>query len=180
MPIALSSGVMKIFRSAELTIFSPKAISPASGLSSPATHLSSVVLPDPLRPRSTKNSFSFTCRSTPSTAWTESVPVLNVFRSEWIPIIANYLNGLNVLNDLNWQRAIACEQKCMARLRRRRSDMLLPPRIDPKGRHQRRHDSHHNHGDRRRIPQPTAMPLSPNIGGQNLALRRSTGSKMPP
>ena len=101
MPIALSSGVMKMPCSAELTICSPKKISPASGLSSPATHLSSVVLPDPLRPRSTKNSFSFTCRSTPSTAWTESVPDLNVFRSEWIPIIGNYLNGLNVLNDLN-------------------------------------------------------------------------------
>ena len=65
MPIARSSGVMKIPRSAELTTCSPKTISPASGLSSPATHLSSVVLPDPLNPRSTKNSFSFTCRSTP-------------------------------------------------------------------------------------------------------------------
>jgi hypothetical protein len=37
-------------------------------------------------------------RLTSSTARTESAPVLKIFLSEWIPIIVNYLNGLNFLN----------------------------------------------------------------------------------
>src|SRR5437667_8921950 len=89
MPSARSSGGTKMPRSAELTICSPKRISPASGFSKPATHLRSVVLPEPLRPRRTKNSFSSTCKSTPSTAWTLSAPVLNALLSEWMLITAD-------------------------------------------------------------------------------------------
>src|SRR5206468_10481240 len=55
----------------------------------PATHLRSVVLPELLRPRRTKNSFSSTCKSTPSTAWTLSAPVLNALLSEWMLITAD-------------------------------------------------------------------------------------------
>src|SRR5262245_46468251 len=153
MPIALSSGVTKMPRCVELTTCSPKTISPASGLSSPATHLRSVVLPDPLSPRSTKNSCSFTCRSTPSTAWTASVPVLKVFLSEWITIILNYLNGLNVVNG----------RVCLIRLTTPKQLYVAADAHNPITSDQRRHDRHHDHSKCGRIAQPTPLPLPPNI-----------------
>ena len=68
MPTPRSDGGMKMPRSAELTMRSPSRISPASGLSKPAMDRSSVVLPEPLSPRRTKNSFSSMERLTSSTA----------------------------------------------------------------------------------------------------------------
>src|SRR6516164_3711900 len=43
----------------------PKRIAPSVGISAPATHFSSVLLPEPLGPMRPRNSFSPTIRSTP-------------------------------------------------------------------------------------------------------------------
>src|SRR5262249_43862453 len=147
MPSALSSGGTKMPRCAELTVCSPNAISPPSGFSNPATHRSKVVLPEPLSPRSTKNSFSSTRRSTPSTARRGSGPFLNIFVSE----------GTRITPSLRYSRG----------------DMLLAGGETPKIYNQRRHPRHHYHRDRRRIAQPPAMPLSPDVSREHLAFRRS-------
>src|SRR5437016_4073201 len=57
-------------------------------------------------------------------------------------------------------------------LRYRSGDMLLAPRKDPEARHQRRHNYHHGYGDGRRITQPAAVPLAPDISGKHLTFRR--------
>src|SRR4029077_16242740 len=145
-PMALSSGATKIPRATELTSCSPNRISPASGFSRPATHLRSVVLPDPLSPRRTKNSFSSTCKSTASSARTESVPLLNVLTSEWISIITSLRCGSGY--------------------------MLLSASVGPKGNDEGRHHCHHHHRDRGGISAPAAMPLSPDIRGKDLTFRR--------
>ena len=54
MPRPRSSGPMKKLRSAELTKVLLITISPPSGLSSPATQRSNVVLPEPLKTQQNK------------------------------------------------------------------------------------------------------------------------------
>src|SRR5215470_16059491 len=72
-----------------LTSFPPIRMSPEVCVSSPAIILSSVVLPQPDGPRSTRNSPSLMLRSTPSTA----VWPVNSLRSTFVSTVA--ISGRN-------------------------------------------------------------------------------------
>src|SRR3989338_2910241 len=63
--------------------------SPPSGASNPATHLRSVVLPEPLAPTMTKNSPSATSRSSPLRAATLPPPTANSLASWRMEIIGS-------------------------------------------------------------------------------------------
>src|SRR5262245_7477588 len=79
MPIPRYSGAMLRRVALENTTWLPIRISPASGVTRPATQRSRVVFPEPLGPRSTKNSLSPTSMSTPRSAATLVVCPGNVF-----------------------------------------------------------------------------------------------------
>src|SRR6266576_3948998 len=80
----------------ELTSFPSISNSPASGFSKPATLRSVVVLPQPLGPSSTQNSFSATSRSIPRKASTRPRRLSNHFLRPRIRIkeITSCSNGV--------------------------------------------------------------------------------------
>src|SRR5262245_10909259 len=87
MPMPRYSGATFRRVALENTTWLPIRISPASGVTRPATQRSRVVFPEPLGPSSTKNSLSPTSMSTPRSAATLVVCPGNIFSTPCTLII---------------------------------------------------------------------------------------------
>src|SRR5881397_1742268 len=100
--------MFRSFGSRSLTNRSPMYISPSVADSRPAMHRRVVVFPQPLGPRRTTNSLSFTSRSSPFTARAPSydlVSPLNLTRAK------ETLDGEERINNLRLRVLVAVSER---------------------------------------------------------------------
>src|SRR5262245_1688153 len=93
----------------ENTTWLPIRISPASGVTRPATQRSRVVFPEPLGPSSTKNSLSPTSMSTPRSAATLVVCPGNIFSTPCTLIIKSPSADYSLASSDHKGRALRSE-----------------------------------------------------------------------